>query len=81
MTKEFDHYRRVIRKALFKGTIKLYDPQDPNYEISDFQLLLTFAMGEIGKRKGYPCDATLEEIYYEMMKHAPEICLAGEENK
>ena len=51
MTKEFDHYRRVIRKALFRGTIKLYDPQDPNYEISDFQLLLTFAMGEIGKRR------------------------------
>lgn len=81
MTKEFDHYRRVIRKAIFQGTIKLYDPTDPNYEISDFQLLLTFAIEKIGQRKGYPFDATTEEIYYEMMKHAPEICLAGEENK
>lgn len=67
MRTDFVLFMNNIKKDIAKGTIKLSEP------ITDYDLAVQYAIGQIGERKKYPFDVTLEEIFEEMTKFAPEL--------
>lgn len=58
---DFEAYRKAIRNAEAKGDIKASTP------LSDFDLAVQFVLGQIGDKKGYPCNVTAEEIWHAML--------------
>lgn len=72
MTEDFMQFLANIRYGISNGTIKV------SKELTDFDLAVQYAIAEIGKRKGYPCNVTLEEIFYEVDKFANELLVEGE---
>lgn len=67
---EFDEFVKTIRRGIADGEIKL------SQELTDLDLAVTFAVGKIGERKGYPCEITPDEIYSEIMGFAPHMFAA-----
>lgn len=68
MTLEFLQFLQNIKQGIDKGVIKLSKD-----DITDYDWAVYYAVCRIGKKKGYPCDFLLEEIYEEMSKFAPEL--------
>lgn len=54
---EFEYFLKVVRNDMENGKIKTGKP------LSDYDLMIQFAIGEIGREKGYPCDVTIDEIF------------------
>ena len=67
MREDFKNFISDIRLGVAIGEIKI------TKELSDFDLAVTFAVGKIGERKGYPCNVTLDEIENEINNFAPEL--------
>lgn len=56
----FETFKNIIRNGEAKGEIKISEP------LTDFDLAVQWAIGNIGERKGYPCDITADEIWQEL---------------
>lgn len=69
---DFKEFVRIVRYGIISREIKVSKP------LTDYDLAVMYAVGQIGERKGYPCDTTAEEIYNEMAKFAPELLEEGE---
>lgn len=67
MRKDFQDFMQNVKIGIASGAIKLSKP------IDDYDLLIMYAVGKIGERRSYPYNATLDEIYDEAMKIAPEL--------
>ena len=67
MRSDFVEFLYIIRTGIENGEIKL------STELSNFDLAVQYAIGQIGERKGYPCETTVEEIWAEINKFAPEL--------
>ena len=59
---ELEEFIKTVRRGFDEEKIKT------TKELTDYDLMVLFAMGKIGERKGYPCDITPEEIYEECRK-------------
>lgn len=75
MREDFVEFRYIIRQGIKNGEIKL------SQELSDFDLAVQYAIGQIGERKGYPNATTAEEIWAEINKFAPELLKESEEEE
>ena len=53
----FDEFRTIIREGERKGDIKTSIP------MTDYDLAVQYAIGQIGEERGYPCEITFEEIW------------------
>ena len=62
----FSEFSDFIKEEIKKGTLKTSE------ELTDFDIAVTYAIGEIGQKKGYPCDITPEEIWKEIYRFSPE---------
>ena len=56
----FKKFKDTIRRGEAIGEIRTSKP------LTDFDLAVQWAVGRIGKRKGYPCDITTAEIWQEI---------------
>ena len=56
----FEEFKDIIRKAEANGEIQTSKP------LTDLDLAVQWAMGQIGERKGYPCDITIDEMWQEL---------------
>lgn len=63
----FAEFVMIVRDSEQKGMVKTTQP------MTDFDLAVQYAVGTIVDERGVPCDITLDEIYEEMMKFAPEL--------
>ena len=75
MRVDFIEFRYIIRQGIKNGELKL------SQELSDFDLAVQYAIGQIGERKGYPCKITDVEIWAEINKFAPELLEEGEDDE
>jgi len=60
MQMTFEEFKHIIREGEATGEIKTTKP------LTDFDLMIQWAVGQIGDRKGYPCDITEDEIWQEL---------------
>ena len=78
----FEFFKQTVRDGLKSGELKMFkdmsskEPMED--DLSDFDLATQFAIGEIGKRRGYPLRVTAEDIYQEIAKFAPELLEVSE---
>jgi len=56
----FENFKNIIRNGEARGEIKTSVP------LTDFDLAIQWAVGNIGERKGYPCDITIDEVWQEI---------------
>jgi hypothetical protein len=54
----FEDFKKTVRKAERDGAIKI------PIQLSDFDLAVQWALCCIAEKKGNPCEATMEEIWY-----------------
>lgn len=76
MTKAFEDFMKKSRELIALGIVEV----TPGKKITDFDFAVMYASGKIGKRQGYPCYVTQEEIFDEIKNFAPEL-LNGEETE
>ena len=74
----FVFYKQFVRDSIKSGTIKLYEDESrthilPDDYLTDFDIAIQFAIYEIIKREGEQCLFTVEDVYNEIAKFAPEL--------
>lgn len=57
-----DEFKKIIRQGEEKGEIKTSQP------LTDLDLEIQWAIGQIGDKRGYPCNITIDEIYEEIQR-------------
>lgn len=57
MIMPYEVFKEIVKQGIASGELKT------DAKLSDFDLAVQWAIGNIGSIKGYPCDITPEEIH------------------
>lgn len=60
----YREFVQIIRRDIAAGVIKVKQPSGENYELSDLDLAIQYALGQELIQRGGPFSFTAENIYY-----------------